>query len=96
MSIEMLGPLRSAMTIKPIDGRLAIAMINAIAAAICRIEVRLIMSEVVMLAARAIDVSHHCIRAHVNRVILSNLAAVGSEQVGRIHAESIRETRERA
>ena len=80
MSIEMLGPERSDMTINPIDGRLAIAMINAIAAAICRIEVRSIMSEVVMLAARAIDVGHHSVRAHVKRVVLSNLTAVGSEQ----------------
>ena len=78
MSIEMLGPERSAMTIRPIDGRLAIIMTNAIAAAICRIEVRSIMSAIVMLAARAIDVSHHCVGAHVKSVILSNLTAIGT------------------
>ena len=61
MSIEMLGPLRSAMTIKPIDGRLAIIMTNAIAAASCRIEVRSIVNEVAISAfdARAINVGGH-------------------------------------
>jgi hypothetical protein len=34
----MLGPERSAMTITPIDGRLAIIMTNAIVAASCRTE----------------------------------------------------------
>lgn len=46
MSIEMLGPERSAMTIKPIDGRLAIIMTSAIAAASCRIEARSIVIEI--------------------------------------------------
>ena len=61
MSIEMLGPFRSAMTIKPIDGRLAIIMTNAIAAASCLIEVRSIVNEIAIsaFAARAIDVGDH-------------------------------------
>jgi len=61
MSIEMLGPLRSAMTIKPIDGRLAIIMTNAIAAASCRIEARSIVSEIAIsaFAVRAINVRDH-------------------------------------
>src|ERR1700686_2470266 len=80
MSIEMLGPERSEITITPIDGRLAIIMTNAIAAASCRIEARSIVSEMAMSAARAIDVGSHCIRAHVERVVLSNLTAVGTEQ----------------
>ena len=80
MSIEMLGPERSEITITPIDGRLAIIMTNAIAAASCRIEARSIVSEIAMSAACAIDVGGHCIRAHVERVVLSNLTAVGTEQ----------------
>src|ERR1700722_9110036 len=80
MSIEMLGPERSELTITPIDGRLAIIMTNAIAAASCRIEARSIVSDIVMSAARAIDVCGHCIRANVERVVLSNLTAVGTEQ----------------
>ena len=49
------------MTIKPIDGRLAIIMTNAIAAASCRIEVRSIFNEVAIstFAARTIDVGDH-------------------------------------
>ena|ERR1700722_8438703 len=80
MSIEMLGPERSEITITPIDGRVAIIMTSAIAAAICRIEVRSIVSEMAMLAARAIDVGGHCIRTHVERVVLSNLTAVRTDQ----------------
>ena len=80
MSIEMVGPERSEITITPIDGRLAIIMTNAIAAAICRIEARSIVSEVAMSAAHAIDVGGHCIRANVERVVLSNLTAAGTEQ----------------
>src|SRR5258708_22940645 len=80
MSIEMLGPERSDITITPIDGKLAIMMTNAIAAASCRIEARSIVSEMVISAAYAIDVRGHCVRAHVERVVLSNLTAVGTEQ----------------
>lgn len=46
MSIEILGPERSEMMVTPIDGRLAIVMTNAIAAASRLIEARLIASEV--------------------------------------------------
>ena len=53
MSIEMLGPDRSEITITPIDGRLAIIMTNAIAAAICRIDARSILSAIVISAACA-------------------------------------------
>ena len=70
MSIEMLGPERSEITITPIDGRLAIIMTNAIAAASCRIEVRSIVNEVAISAARAIDVGGHRIGADVERVVL--------------------------
>src|ERR1700722_12009362 len=80
MSIEMLGPERSEITITPIDGRLAIIMTNAIAAASCRIGARLIASAIVISAACAIDVGGHCVRAHVERVVLSYLPAVGTEQ----------------
>src|ERR1700723_1893236 len=91
MSIEMLGPKRSEITMTPIDGRLAIIMTNAIAAASCRIEARSIVSEMAISAAHAIDVGGHCIRAHVERVVLSNLAAVGTEQERgyRMHNRSI-------
>ena len=46
------------MTIKPIDGKLAIIMTNAIAAASCRIEARSIVHEIAIsaFATRAIDV----------------------------------------
>jgi len=80
MSIEMLVPELSEITITPIDGKLAIVMTNAIAAASCRIEARSSMSAVVISAVCAIDVGGHCIRAHVERVVLSNLTAVGTEQ----------------
>ncbi len=80
MSIEMLGPEGSEITITPIDGRLAITMINAIVAAICRIEARSIVSAIVISSARAVDVGDHRVRAHVERVVLSNLAAVGTDQ----------------
>jgi len=53
MSIEIVGPERSAMMITPIDGRLAIIMTNAIAAAIRRIEARSIVIEVAMVKERA-------------------------------------------
>jgi hypothetical protein len=46
MSIEMVGPERSNMTIMPTAGRLATIMTNAMTAASCRIEVRPIVSEV--------------------------------------------------
>ena len=80
MSIEMLGPERSEITITPIDGRLAIIMTTAIAAASCRIEARSIVSEMAMSAAHAIDVGSHCVGAYVERIVLSNLASVGTEQ----------------
>ena len=38
MSSEMLGPERSEITMTPIDGKLAIAITSAIAAASCRSE----------------------------------------------------------
>ena len=81
MSIEMLGPLRSAMTIKPIDGRLAIIMTNAIAAASCRIEVRSIANEIAIsaFAARAIDVGDDRTGADIERVVLPQLMAVGTK-----------------
>jgi len=45
MSREMLGPERSAITITPIVGKLAIIITSAIAAASCRIVIRSIPSE---------------------------------------------------
>src|SRR5579862_9275721 len=55
-------------------------MTNAITAASCRIEARSILSAIVISAACAIDVGDHCIRAHVERVVLTNLTAVGTYQ----------------
>src|SRR5271156_6962241 len=80
MSIEMLGPDRSAMMITPSDGRLAIIMTNAIATASCRIDARSSVSEIAISAACPIDVSDHRVRAHVERAVLPNLMAVGTEQ----------------
>jgi hypothetical protein len=60
------------MTIKPIDGRLAIIMTNAIAAASCRIEARSIVNELAIsaFAARTIDVGDDRIGADIERVVL--------------------------
>jgi len=81
-SIEMLGPEPSEMMITPIDGRLASIMTNAIAPASCRIEARSIASEILMpaLAVRALNVGDNSVRAHIERVVLANLMAVGTEQ----------------
>ena len=83
MSIEIVGPERSETTITPIDGRLATIVTNASAAASCRVEVRSSMSLVATIsafAARTIDVGDYCFRTHIERVVLSNLMAVGAEQ----------------
>ena len=82
MSIEMLGPELSETNITPIDGRLAIIMTNAIAAASCRIDMRSILSAIAIsaFAARAIDVADYRVRTYVERVVLTNLVAVGTEQ----------------
>lgn len=82
MSIEILGPEGSETTITPIDGRLATIMTKAIAAASCRIEARSIVSELAISApaARTVDVGDYRVRAHIERVVLANLMAVGTEQ----------------
>jgi hypothetical protein len=84
-SREMDGPLRSATTITPIVGRVAIIITSAIAAASWRIVRRSIPSEVftfylLAVADRTIDVGCYIFRADVERVVLADLMAVGTEQ----------------
>src|SRR6266446_5645717 len=77
------GPLLSAITITPMVGRLAIAMTSAIAAASWRIVRRSIFREILTLSAlatRALDIGGDRFGADVERVVLTKLMAIGTEQ----------------
>ncbi len=84
------GPDEPDTATKPIAGTLETIMMNAIAAANWRIVARFIWMKVVIDSAdsynlyltfgqRAIDVGSDRLRAHVERIVLAKLPAVGAD-----------------